>query len=235
MKKNNDQKRQKKGSKDRIKSFLIVNIGRVIDHSEIMEASGGVAEWARRVRELRDEEGYQILTHRDRAGLKPGQYLLETPKRRPAFARTISKETRAFVLERNGYTCQMCGLAAGDTDPFTASKTVRLTMGHVIDKSKGGEDIPSNLRAVCTNCNEGLQNTAPIKPDRLHLLSQVRRATADDQMYLLEWLEQKFKIMPPSTPPRTPPQSCRRKRAKSLLRRREKGRRRSRLSGQFFA
>jgi hypothetical protein len=183
---------KKRGSKQRILDFLLANIGRVIDGEEIREASGNVSEWARRVRELRDEEGYQILTHRDRRELKPGQYLLETDKRLPSFARSISKETRAYVLERNGYTCQMCGLAAGDPDPFDPTRTVRLTMGHIIDKSKGGSDSPNNLRAICTNCNEGLQNIAPPKPDRLHLLTQVRRATIDDQLYLLEWLERKF-------------------------------------------
>ncbi len=181
-----------KGSKKRILDFLLTNIGRVIEGEEIREASGNVSEWARRVRELRDEEGYQILTHRDRRDLKPGQYLLETDKRLPTFARAISKETRAYVLERNGYTCQMCGLAAGDPDPFESTRTVRLTMGHIIDKSKGGSDTSNNLRAVCTNCNEGIQNISPPKPDRLHLITQVRRATIDDQLYLLEWLERKF-------------------------------------------
>jgi hypothetical protein len=183
----------KNGSKQHILDFLLTNMGRIIEGDELREASGNVSEWARRVRELRDEEGYQILTHRDRRDLKPGQYLLETDKRLPAFSRSISKETRAYVLARNGYTCQMCGLAAGDPDPFDTTRTVRLTMGHIIDKSKGGSDTPNNLRAVCTNCNEGLQNISPPKPDRLHLLTQVRRATIDDQLYLLEWLETKFK------------------------------------------
>ena len=186
-----------RGSRERILEFLLANVGRVIDHSELQEASGGAAEWARRLRELRDELGYQILSHKDRSDLKPGQYLLETNKRLPAFGRAISKETRAQVLERNGYTCQMCGLAAGDPDPFHASRTVRLTMGHVVDKSKGGEDTASNLRAVCTNCNEGLQNTALPKPDRIHLLAQVRRATVDDQLAVLEWLRGKFKKSEP--------------------------------------
>ena len=188
------------GSRKRILDFLLANIGRIIEGEEIREASGNVSEWARRVRELRDEDGYQILTHRDRRDLKPGQYLIETDKRLPTFARSISKETRAYVLERNGYTCQMCGLAAGDSDPFDSTRTVRLTMGHIIDKSKGGSDTPNNLRAICTNCNEGLQNIAPPKPDRLHLLTQVRRATIDDQLYLLDWLERKFgKSRLPST------------------------------------
>lgn len=120
------EKSGKKGSRQRILEFLLANIGRIIEGDELREASGNVSEWARRVRELRDEEGYQILTHRDRVDLKPGQYLLETDKRLPAFARSVSKETRAYVLERNGYTCQMCGLAAGDPDPFDSTRTVRL-------------------------------------------------------------------------------------------------------------
>lgn len=185
--------RSKSGSKTRIRKFLLANIGRVLDAREIREASGNASEWARRLRELRDEEGYQILSHRDRADLKPGQYLLLTNKRRPAFARTISKETRAYVLERNGHTCQTCGMAAGDRDPYNPDRTVQLTVGHIIEKDKGGSDDPGNLRAVCTNCNEGLQNISPPKPDRLQLLTYVRKATRDDQLEVLKWLLTKFK------------------------------------------
>jgi HNH endonuclease len=184
----------KKGSKARILEFFLNNIGIVLKSKDIQAASGGAAEWARRVRELRNEEGYQILSHKDRADLKPGQYLLETKKRVPAFRREISKETRARVLERNGFTCQNCGMAAGDPDPLNSARTIRLTMGHIIDKSKGGSDTFENLRAVCTNCNEGLQNASLPKPDRIQLLSQVRRATLDDQRALLDWMLQKFKL-----------------------------------------
>jgi hypothetical protein len=172
--------------------FLLDNIGKIVNGREVRKAAGGASEWARRLRELRDEFGYQVLSHKDRSDLKPGQYLLETDRRLPVMPRAISKETRAFVLERNGYTCQMCGLGAGDEDPFHPGLKVRLTMGHIIDKSKGGDDSPQNLRAVCTNCNEGLQNTAPPKPKRIELLKQVRRGTIEDQLYLLEWLKKKY-------------------------------------------
>lgn len=177
-----------------ILKYLLAHIGEVVDGRELREAGKGITEWARRVRELRDEFGYQIQSHKDSADLKPGQYRLVSAKRVPAFARSISKETRAVVLERNGYTCQMCGLAAGDPDPFFPARTVRLTMGHIKDKSKGGTDNADNLRAICTNCNEGLQNIALPKPDRVWLLAQVRRATLDDQRALLQWLKQKFKL-----------------------------------------
>jgi hypothetical protein len=180
------------GSKERILNFFLANIGKVLKSRDIQAASGGAVEWARRVRELRNEEGYQILSHKDRADLKPGQYLLETAERVPAFKRGISKETRAWILERNGHTCQICGIAAGDSDPFNPARTIRLTIGHIVDKSKGGDDSISNLRAECTNCNEGLQNTAPPKPDTIHLLSQLRRATIDGQLAALNWLLKKY-------------------------------------------
>lgn len=184
---------RRKGSKQLILEFFLNHIGQVVESRDVQTASGGAVEWARRVRELRNEEGYQILSHKDRADLKPNQYLLETAKRLPAFKRNISKETRAWVLERNGYTCQMCGVAAGDPDPFVSGRTIRLTMRHILDKSKGGDDTPNNLRAVCTNCNEGLQNTALPKPDRIHLLAQVRKATIDDQEAVLKRLLEKFR------------------------------------------
>lgn len=185
---------RKPGSKQLILEYFLRNVGKVLESKDIQKASGGAVEWARRVRELRNEDGYQILSHKDRASLKPNQYLMETIERVPAFARGISKQTRAWVLERNGYTCQMCGVAAGDPDPLGGNRTVRLTMGHILDKSKGGDDTPQNLRAICTNCNEGLQNTALPKPDRIHLLAQIRRATIQDQEAVLKWLLQKFNL-----------------------------------------
>lgn len=183
------------GSRGRILAFLKNNVGRVIEGDEIREASGGASEWARRVRELRDEQGYQILTNKDRADLKQGQYFMVSaePDAEKIFgSRGISKETRAFVLERDGYTCRMCGLGAADPDPYREGRKVRLVMGHIIDKSKGGKDEPDNLRAVCSNCNEGLQAISPPKPNRLELMKQVRRATMDDQRHLLEWLIERF-------------------------------------------
>lgn len=185
-------KEKTKGSKQKILDFMLENIGRVINSKEIQEASGWAAEWARRVRELRDEQGYQILSHKDRADLKPGQYILVDAKRKPSFARSISKETRAIVLERNGFTCQSCGVAAGDLDPFHPNRTVRLTMGHIIDKSKGGLDTASNLRAICTNCNEDLQNASLPKPDTVQLLAQIRRGTIESQLEILDWLIKKY-------------------------------------------
>ncbi|MBC7103830.1 MAG: HNH endonuclease [Parvibaculum sp.] len=163
-----------------------------MNSDELRTVAGNITEWARRVRELRTEEGYLILTHNDRSELKPGEYLLESPKPAPAFARAISKETRAYVLDRNGFTCQMCGAVAGEPHPYDPSRKSRLHIGHILDKSLGGSDDTSNLRAICSVCNEGAANITLIRPDLNRLLTQVRRASTPDQIKLLEWLISKF-------------------------------------------
>jgi hypothetical protein len=182
----------KGGARAKLRAHFLANIGRVMGSEELREVAGNITEWARRVRELRTEEGFQILTHNDRSELKPGQYLLELEKPQPAFARSISKETRAFVLDRNGFTCQMCGAVAGEPHPYDQSRKTRLHLGHIIDKSMGGTDDASNLRAICSVCNEGACNFTLTRPDLLKLQTQVRRATSVDQLEVLKWLIKKF-------------------------------------------
>jgi HNH endonuclease len=180
------------GARGKLRAHFLANIGRVMDSEELRIVADNQSEWARRVRELRTEEGYLILTHNDLSELKPGQYLLENSKPQPAFERAISKETRAFVLDRNGFTCQMCGAVAGEPHPYDPTRKTRLHIGHIIDKSKGGIDEPSNRRAICSVCNEGAQNAMLIRPDLKQLLIQIRRATSADQLETLKWLITKF-------------------------------------------
>jgi hypothetical protein len=187
-----DVPKMRSGARSKLRAHFLGNLGRIMDSDELRVVAGNQSEWARRVRELRTEEGYQILTHNDRSELKPGQYLLESPKPQPAFERAISKETRAYVLDRNGFTCQMCGAVAGEAHPYDATRKTRLHLGHIIDKSVGGTDDAANLRAICSVCNEGASNATLTRPDLAKLLIQIRRATSNDQLEVLKWLIQKF-------------------------------------------
>lgn len=183
---------QRKGARSKLREFFLANVGQVVDSSTLREVAGGISEWARRVRELRDEEGFDIQTHNDRSDLIPGQYILVSKKPKPAFERDISKETRAIVLDRNGFTCQMCGVVAGEPHPYDNGRKTRLHIGHIIDKSMGGDDSPGNLRAICSVCNEGASNLTLNRPEAIKLIAQVRRATGKDQRDVLDWLLTKF-------------------------------------------
>lgn len=182
------------GSKEKIRQFLLENIGRVIESHEIQTAADGAVQYSRRLRELREEEGWKILSNNDSTDLRPGQYcLIEKPPdvKLPRFSRSISARIRAAVLDRNGFTCQMCGLSPGDVDPETGRK-VRLHIGHIVDKSLGGKDELSNLRALCSTCNQGAKNVTTEKASAIWLLSQVRRAGLDEQRQVYEWLKRKL-------------------------------------------
>jgi len=70
----------KVGARERIRLYMLDNIGVVISASEL-EVVSGISEYGRRIRELRVQDGYKILTRESNdpeAGveLRPKQYLL---------------------------------------------------------------------------------------------------------------------------------------------------------------
>lgn len=107
--------------------------------------------------------------------LKPGEYILsEIPLEiKVRFSRNLCAKLKAEVLDRNGFTCQICGLSPSEIDPSTARK-VRLHIGHIKDKNLGGRDELSHLRALCSTCYQGAKNITGEKPSVIWLLSQIR-------------------------------------------------------------
>ena len=179
------------GARDRIREFFIENVGKVLTTQKIRRV-GGISEYARRIRELRDEEGYQIKSHVDRADLKPGQYILETLERRPVISRTISPQIRNEILERNGFTCQLCGAGPGDPDPFSPGRKVRLHIDHIKPISQGGTDDKGNLRVLCSACNQGRSNIQLPSETAINIIAKLRKLSRAEQQEVYEFLKRKF-------------------------------------------
>jgi len=171
-------------------------IGEVVTGQELQELIGpDRTEWARRVRELRDDRKWPIETQHDDKNLRQGEYRLVAEPPPPSdyrISRSISGRLRAEVLERNGYTCQMCGAGAGDEDELDSSRKVRLHIGHIVDRSHGGRNELGNLRALCSACNQGAKNLTQEPPSWTWLLGQIRRASVTDQQAALEWLQRRL-------------------------------------------
>lgn len=184
---------RKPSASQRIRIYFEANLGRVLSSDELREASGNISEWARRVRELRDEHGLQILTHNDRADLKPGQYILISLEVKPVVARTISSKLRRQILARDGGTCQMCGAGAGEDSGCEPGKRCRLEIDHILPISQGGTDDPSNLRAVCSYFNKDKADV--LKPASGHSISaiaMIRKLPRDVQREVYVFLQRKF-------------------------------------------
>ncbi|MCY4384288.1 MAG: DNA cytosine methyltransferase [Nitrospinae bacterium] len=180
--------------KDLIKEHFLARQGEVVSKNELQELVYPRSEWARRIRELIREEGWPIQTQNDSADLGPGEYRLSGDPPSPGtydIAPSISQAQRARILERNGYTCQACGVTVDDLDP--QGRPVRLQIDHHQARTHGGRTSDLNLRVLCATCNQGARNLTAEPPSWTWLLTQIRRTSREDQMQALEWLKDKFK------------------------------------------
>jgi len=99
------------GVRAKLRKHFLNNLGRIIESEELRNVAGGTKEWARRVRELR-QEGLQILTVADRDDLRPGQYLLES--------KSPSRGHKFLIVLGNGFSLDlMSKLGAKDCSPLT--------------------------------------------------------------------------------------------------------------------
>ncbi len=179
------------GSKDKLRAFFEANIGKVLKTHTLRKVAG-ISEYARRIRELRDEEGMQIRSHIDRHDLKPGEYVLETLKRVPTLGRGISPQLRNEILERNGFTCQLCGAGPNDPDPFNPNRKIRLHIDHIVPLSQGGTSEKDNLRVLCSACNQGRANIQTINESARNILARIRRLSRSAQKEVYEVLRKTF-------------------------------------------
>ena len=65
-----------------------------------------------------------------------------------ALNHSASRGKRAFVIDRDGGRCLLCGASVEDG--------IRLTMQHIRPFSTGGETTTRNLVAFCESCNQSL-------------------------------------------------------------------------------
>lgn len=189
-----------KSARHRILELFLSKVGQKVTKEEII-AVAQIAEWARRVRELRDEMGYRILSHKDRPGeLKPGEYVLASESPDPAAkARRIGKDQRFRILDRDGHRCRSCGGTAGDVHPLDPSRTVKLVVDHVYPIStaeKYGIDpyADENLQTLCDVCNEGKWNkfSGRIGKAQLNVEALVRHAPLEEQRRVYKHLKNIF-------------------------------------------
>lgn len=57
----------------------------------------------------------------------------------------MTKALRKQIMERDNYTCCICGKYMPDE--------VGLHIDHIVPVSKGGKTVPSNLQVLCSKCN----------------------------------------------------------------------------------
>lgn len=83
------------------------------------------------------------------------------------------KRSRELAFGRQGGKCYACGLQMC-LDGSAGPRLLRCTAEHVIARSEGGGDGPSNIIAACLHCNRTRhRRTRPPEPERYR--AEVRR------------------------------------------------------------
>jgi hypothetical protein len=154
-----------KSVKNRIEALFLDNIGQVLTREQIMAAAADPKtkrepeNWHQRLSELRTDDGYTILSWRNRGDLKVQEYLMPHAKKRPAAARRVKPDSATWlmVLQTADWRCQWseggetCGLKEGDVDPVGGGR-VKLTPDHQRPHSvdpKSDPHDPKQWRALC--------------------------------------------------------------------------------------
>lgn len=148
----NEIRRQKLSVRDKILVFLRKNVGRPVTGEELRYVANNRSEWARRVRELRTEQGWPVVTkNTGRPDLQIGAYVLELDRQSPAHDRAIPDSVRREILRRDDYRCRECSWHHKLWNPADPR---HLELHHVTHHAKGGENVAGNLKTLCNICHD---------------------------------------------------------------------------------
>lgn len=145
-------KKKNCGVREKILEYFRNFVGREISGEELRYVAGDKSEWARRVRELRTEFGWPILTRvTGRPDLPIGIYVLEEDRQAPEHDRKIPESVYRSVLFRDLHTCQDCGWTHAQ---WNRSDPRHLEVHHLKPHAEGGLNIAENLITLCTICHD---------------------------------------------------------------------------------
>jgi hypothetical protein len=145
---------------DKILKFLRENVGKAVTGEELRYLAKGATEWARRVRELRTQEGWPISTRTSgRPDLAVGVYVLEEDRQAAPHDRRIPDEIRVQVLERDHHACQKCGWTYAQLQPGLADPRKLLELHHKQYHVDGGLNTVENLVTLCNVDHDSIHRT----------------------------------------------------------------------------
>lgn len=153
----NEIRRESLSVRDKCLSFLRSNVGRKVTGEELRYVANGRTEWARRVRELRTELGWPVVTKNSgRPDFDIGVYMLEADRQSPEHDRTIPDRVRREVLRRDGYRCSECEWTH---NLWNRDDPRHLELHHKEYHSRGGSNETENLVTLCTVCHDELHSS----------------------------------------------------------------------------
>lgn len=195
---------KQKSIKLRIEALFLDNIGKIITREQIIEVatdpeSGKQPEnWHQRLSELRTDEGYTILSWRNRGWLRVEEYLMPSKDRRPKAGKRVrpSIETWTKVLLRAKSACEWneggvhCGLKEGEVD-LIGGGMVKLTADHKnphsVDPDSDPND-PEQWQALCVRHQIIKKNYWDSSSGKMNIYAIIQSATQGEKEIVFKFL-----------------------------------------------
>lgn len=158
----NDIRRSGDSVKEKLLRYFKANVGAPVTAEELRYVAKDRSEWARRVRELRTEEGWNIATKMtERPDLPPGVYVLENLEQAEPHDRAIPEDVRIEVLRRDRYCCMFADCDFDARNPPPGPRR-RLELHHVVMHSARGSNEAENLVTLCNVHHDAIHRGATL-------------------------------------------------------------------------
>lgn len=197
-------KYRQKSIKQRIEALFLDNIGKIITREQILEVAtdpltGKQPEnWHQRLSELRTDDGYSILSWRNKGWLRVEEYLMPTSAKRAIAGKRVkpTKETWFQVLDRAKTACEWtegnmnCGLKEGEIDPIGGGK-VKLTADHTNPHSinpNSDPNDPKQWQALCGRHQVMKKNYWDTNTGKMNMYAIIQSATQSEKEIVFKFL-----------------------------------------------
>lgn len=190
--------------KQRIEALFLDNIGKIITREQILEVAtdpitGKQPEnWHQRLSELRTDDGYTILSWRNRGWLRVEEYLMTFSDKRLQAGKRVrpTKLTWEKVLIEANHCCEwkedgkLCGLKENEIDPIGGGK-VKLTPDHKKPHSINPESDPKDSeqwQALCGRHQVMKKNYWDSSTGKMNVYAIIQSATAIEKEIIFKFL-----------------------------------------------
>ena len=190
--------------KQRIEALFLDNIGKIITREQIIEVAtdpitGKQPEnWHQRLSELRTDEGYTILSFKNRGWLRIEEYVMASSEKRPDAAKRVrpTKETWEKVLMKAKHSCEWkedgkpCGLKEKEIDPIGGG-TVKLTPDHKKPHSvnpASDPNDPKQWQALCGRHQVMKKNYWDTATGKMNVYAIMQSATVIEKEIVFKFL-----------------------------------------------
>jgi len=190
--------------KRRIEALFLDNLGKVLTREQILEVArdpvtGKEPEnWHQRLSELRHEDGYTILSWRNRGWLQVQEYLMPSADRREKSGKRVkpTADTWQKVLKRAKHACewteggQKCGLKEGEIDPIGGGRT-KLTADHKNPHSIDPNADPNDAgqwQALCGRHQIMKKNYWDSSTGKMNIYAIIQSATKTEKTIAFKFL-----------------------------------------------